>query len=258
MSMLKEQTYVSWTCYLCDDFSSDDSLALLHQASSLDDRIVVISSPSLNRNLGPAVIRNHLLQFSSAPYISFCDIDDLWHPQKLYLQLQFHISHNLQLSVTSYSRFVSNKCGSCRILGSSTPPESLTYQTLLRTNSIPMLCTIINRDCLKVRFPNIKHEDYSLWLRLFSSKTPPRYGCLKLPLAYYRVHSENLTSNKAKMAFWVYAVFRSVGHSRRHSVVMTLIWSVHKIPSIIDGALSIFSSKTYPSQTLMMQLLRER
>ena len=67
---------------------------------------------------------------------------------------------------------------------------------------------VIDRSCCPSVYQNeIKHEDYDMWLRLFSP------GTLSLGardfLVQYRTHGDNFTNNKVKSIFWMIMVQRA-------------------------------------------------
>jgi len=92
----------------------------------LDGRIKLIKAAV---NAGPAAARNLSLEKARGRWIAFLDSDDLWLPQKLERQLQFHYQQNVKISFTEYRRI--NADGS--ITGRLIPvPILLTYRKLLR------------------------------------------------------------------------------------------------------------------------------
>jgi rhamnosyltransferase len=80
------QTHRRWRLLVRDDGSLDDTVERLRAAASEDPRIELVSD-----HLGPlGFTRNffHLLSLSTAPYVMFCDQDDVWFPQKIELTLR--------------------------------------------------------------------------------------------------------------------------------------------------------------------------
>lgn len=78
-----EQDYDDWKLILSDDCSTDDTINILDSYSNrFPDKIIHYKS---GRRFGNAQMHfMHLLeQFHDAPYIMFCDQDDVWHPDKI-------------------------------------------------------------------------------------------------------------------------------------------------------------------------------
>ena len=77
------QDYYDWELVLSDDMSKDDTPAILDRyAAKYPDRITHYRSGLHFGNAQDHFL--HLLrQFPDAPYIMFCDQDDVWHPDKI-------------------------------------------------------------------------------------------------------------------------------------------------------------------------------
>lgn len=246
------QTLSAWQCIMVDDGSSDLGNQLLDKLVAHDDRFILISNTNEKLIAGPAAARNCALELASSKYIAFCDIDDLWHPQKLEKQINFMESNDLQISVSAYARFSANNMP----LNSKSlicPPPQLEYTNLLNQNVIPMLTVIYLRELGDLRFSQVHHEDFLLWLDLFKNKRPIRYACLPKVLAFYRIHSDNTSSNKLVVPLWTYRVFKAHGFSRWRRISSLLKWAISHLRCKILS-MSNKKSTTLPStaQLLMM------
>ena len=71
------QTHTNWEHLLVDDKSSDNSVAIIEEASKKDQRIKLIK---LEENGGPAVARNKAIELAKGRYLAFLDADDTWFP----------------------------------------------------------------------------------------------------------------------------------------------------------------------------------
>ena len=65
-----------------------------------DKRIKLVIN---SKNIGAGMSRNKAIKLSKGKYLAFIDADDLWHPEKLRLQLNFMIKNKLSISHTSYN-----------------------------------------------------------------------------------------------------------------------------------------------------------
>ena len=108
----------------------------------------------------------------------FLGCHDLWHPQKLKRQLELHHRESPLLSVCGYYRFNAADFLSSR---DSNAVQQLNFKTLLAGNTIPLSTVVANRESLLSAggFHPERHEDYGLWLRLFSMKESPNYHCFE-------------------------------------------------------------------------------
>ena len=229
--MLQRQSFTDWRCFLVDDQSTDDGALIAAQSVDGDDRFELLSFYGSKAIPGPAAVRNFALARVTTPLVAFCDVDDLWHPLKLERQLAFHDFHNLDLSVTGYWRF--RDAFDFPIVSSRCPPETLSYRQLFGGNPIPMLSVIVRSDFLKDGMPEMRHEDFALWLDVFRTNPGLRYGCLPEGLAFYRLHSGSITSHRWKMPCWAFAVFRRQGLSPLGLFQAMLLWCSYQLRQLV-------------------------
>ena len=184
---LRSQTAQDWSCIMVDDGSSDGGPALLSDLVADDSRFLLISNTNPKHGHGPASARNCALALVQTEYVAFCDVDDLWHPEKLQRQLKFHLSNQLDLTVSAYARFIDGQLDQPpqRIV---CPPEKLVFRDLFGHNPIPMLTVILSADLARTGFSEVAHEDFFFWLELFKARPSNRYLCLKflLTIVYIR------------------------------------------------------------------------
>jgi len=83
---LLAQTHTHWRLLVRDDGSSDNTDDLLRAATESDSRIRLVSDGL--GNLGFSRNFLHLLSLTTAPYVMFCDQDDVWLPRKIELTLK--------------------------------------------------------------------------------------------------------------------------------------------------------------------------
>ena len=83
---LINQTHKNWHCYIRDDGSSDNTLAILSSYTKLDDRFTIIED--IKSNLGAIPSYCYLISITTESYIATCDQDDVWHSNKLEVSLK--------------------------------------------------------------------------------------------------------------------------------------------------------------------------
>jgi glycosyltransferase involved in cell wall biosynthesis len=197
------QTYQDWEMIIVDDVSPDNSNDIIDEYCKKDSRITLIK---LEKNSGPAVARNKAIEEAKGRYIAFLDADDLWHPEKLEKQINFMNENNLALSYASYYIISEDNVD----LGIFTTKERIDYFDLLKTNSIGCLTAMYDTKLIgKVLMPNIiKKQDYGLWLKILKQIDYAK-GLLE-PLAYYRLVSNSVSSNKVDGIKYIWKIFRDV------------------------------------------------
>jgi teichuronic acid biosynthesis glycosyltransferase TuaG len=189
------QTWTDWEMLIGDDGSTDSTVALVQHYD--DSRIRLLQN---NENLGPAETRNRLMQEACGRYVAFLDTDDSWLPRKLEKQLALLESSGAALACSGYRRCLVDK--SIDII----PPSVITYHDLLKTNHIPMLTAIVDRNITgDFHFEIIGHEDYQLWLNL--TRNGLECHTVQEILAVYDAAApDSVSGNKLRAAQWHWAI----------------------------------------------------
>jgi len=197
------QTYEDWELIIVDDFSSDDTVGIVEAYAELDRRIRLIN---LYENSGAANARNVAIEASRGKYIAFLDSDDIWLPHKLEKQISFMEENGYSFTYSFYQKISS----SGDVLSVVKPPMRVSYEDLLKTNSIGCLTAIYDvEDIGKVMMSSsTRREDYTTWLEILK-KVKYAYAFTEI-LAQYRVHTEQSSSKKIEMAIENWKVYRDV------------------------------------------------
>lgn len=212
------QTFSNWELIIIDDCSIDNTPSLLENLSRRENKIRVIS---LKERVGPSKARNIGIKEARGKYIAFLDSDDLWLPEKLQKQIDFMEKNDLAFTYSSY--YLIDEDGNS--LGEFIVKEIITYKDLLKTNSIGCLTAIYDTEKLgKMYMPDIKHEDYALWLSILR-KIGFTKG-IQEPLAIYRIRSNSVSSNKLKSVSYQWKIYRKV---EKLSFFVSLYYFVHYI-----------------------------
>lgn len=197
------QTYSNWELIIVDDSSTDNSINIIEQYTYNDERIKLIK---LDINNGPAIARNEGIKLAKGRYLTFIDSDDLWDIEFLQKSVDFIFLNKYKFVFSSYRRVNINLV---KILDDYIVPSKVSYRDLLKTNHISCLTAFIDISELgKFYMENVKHEDYTLWLKVLK-KVDFAYG-LKDVMATYRLHDTSRSSNKFKAAAWTWNIFKNV------------------------------------------------
>jgi glycosyltransferase involved in cell wall biosynthesis len=78
------QSYQDFEVLIVDDGSTDDTPRVIEARFGTDRRVRCLRRP----NSGPGPARNHGIRQARGELIAFLDSDDLWHPDKLRLQVE--------------------------------------------------------------------------------------------------------------------------------------------------------------------------
>lgn len=111
------QTFSNIEIVVIDDGSKDQTAAVVHRIAASDSRVRLIQQS----NTGLAGARNRGIRESCGELIAFLDHDDLWHPDKLALQVALLDSHPLAGLASCYSAVIDeeHRCLGWRFGGSA-------------------------------------------------------------------------------------------------------------------------------------------
>ena len=221
-SVLK-QTHERLEMIIVDDASTDNSCLIVEKYIEQDDRIKLIK---LEVNSGPAASRNRAIREARGRYIAFLDSDDLWAPDKLARQIAFMQKCQTPLSFTGYYHISEEDSEITSYIG---VPERVDYEELLKQNTIGCLTAMYDTNVLgKVYMPEIqKRQDFALWLKILK-KTPYAYG-LDEPLAYYRVRTASVSSNRLLASTYNWKMYREVEKLPLHKAIYYFGWYTFRI-----------------------------
>jgi len=187
------QTYTNWEWILIDDCSTDKSWYILNKLSERDSRVKIYKN---TKNLKSGITRNLAIKKAEGDYIAFLDSDDLWHKDKLAIQIPFMKENNYFFSHTSYG-YIDEKGD--KIKSTLHVSIEVSYKQLLKRTEISCLTAIYNANKIG-KFYMSEHankQDYALWLKILKSGVKS-YG-IDQELAYYRQVNNSATSNKYKL-----------------------------------------------------------
>ena len=242
------QDYSSWECFLVDDCSSDNSLALCNHYANQDCRFTVLQQ---SVNSGVAAARNCALSLVNGEYIVFLDADDYWH-DKFLSKAVSALLRNQRFVYAPYKRFLDT---AARPSFSRNVPPSIDFRFLLLNNHLPLFVSLFEASLLKgLRFTSQRPEDYIFWLKLFSrNKGLVATRIPGEPLGFYRVSPSQRSANKFKNIKRVFFVYRDVlVCSFPSSLLRSLAYVIY---SLYDYIFQFFS---FLSRSLTLKLMRVR
>lgn len=198
INSIQAQSYRNWELLVIDDCSTDDSAEIIKRYCERDARIRYLrtaapsGSPALPRNIG--------IDNACGWFIAFLDADDVWLPEKLEKQVAFMTARNCPLSYSYYEKMDWQGNRNERIVRTR---DLTTYGSILKSNSIPCLTSMIRREAVgDTRFKQIPQEDFCFWLDILKKG----YTALNMceVTALYREAPASRSSNKLDMfkGYW--------------------------------------------------------
>ncbi len=186
------QTYKNWELIITDDCSTDNTMEILEAYATKDSRIIIQVN---DQNGGAGVSRNKSIASAKGRYISFCDSDDRWTPDKLEKQLKFMREKNVALCFAPYYSCDERN----QYLGYISAPRRVNLFEMMCDNKMGFLtCTYDTEILGKHTMPKQrKRQDHALLLNLL--KTCHYAYSIPEPLAHYRLHPGNMSGNKISL-----------------------------------------------------------
>lgn len=195
------QSFLNWELIVVDDKSSDSSAALINSLAKKDKRIIPVflevnhGGPGFPRNIGIGVARGK--------YTAFLDADDIWHQQKLELQMTFLEKYDVGMISSEKSSFSDQIPPSIPLKYSELSVRKIVHRQLLLKNFITNSSVMLKSELLKKKKFNegidyVAVEDYLLWLELhrdcFSFSLQ-----IESALCFYRLNALGISQSKVKM-----------------------------------------------------------
>ncbi|MBN2853831.1 MAG: glycosyltransferase family 2 protein [Clostridia bacterium] len=216
------QTYPNFELIICDNHSTDHTYQIISQYVN-HEKIKILSCETK----GVSHARNKCLEHATGQYIAFLDSDDLWYEEKLEKQISFMEKNNIQFCYSLYD-YIDEQSEKIKKKPRKIRSEC-TYHSLLVDNYIGLLTVVMKKETLSdLTFPDVKHEDYVLWLQLVKKNI--KTAGLNEILASYRVSPLSLSGNKRIAARWRYDVYRKTeGLNAFKSVFYFMLYALHGI-----------------------------
>ncbi len=195
------QTYTNWELIVVDDCSADASVTIIRTFLEQDSRIRLIE---LDENSGrPAVPRNVGCAVAAGTYIAFLDADDLWHMQKLELQLGFMKEKNAEFCSVDIVKFREPKdihSYAHALYSVVHSQEDITHRRLIRKNTICNSSVMLTKSLMDqvdfiedIRYKAI--EDYHCWLIIHQFHVHKSPVILE-KLVFYRLANTSISRSK--------------------------------------------------------------
>ena len=219
------QTYTDLEILVVDDGSPDNSALIVEEFCRQDSRIRLIH----NENGGVSSARNRGLEEAEGEFFAPLDADDLWHPDKLRLQVEAFRNAGPEAGLVYCWCSAIDEEGDIlrRDAGMSHTEGDVLLDLIMAgwmpSGSIPLFRTSAIRSIGGYLTSLTRSEDIDLYLRIAERAT---FLAVKQFLVGYRQHSSNTSGDAAGMVQQYERVMRSL-RSRLPEIPAKLIrWSV--------------------------------
>ncbi|MBQ3790361.1 MAG: glycosyltransferase family 2 protein [Lachnospiraceae bacterium] len=242
-----QQSLRDWELILVDDGSQDESVEIIKETAE-ESGIPVYFLPLLERedpfereaskkgtgeiillklreSRGAAGARNVGIHAAAGRYLAFLDADDIWLPEKLFLETSFLHDRNAAFAFTSYEFGDEDAERTGKVVHA---PATLDFKRAL-TRTVIFTSTVMF-DLKKIKkeeilMEHIASEDTATWWRILKSGVTA-YG-LDSVLTIYRRPIGSLSSNKRVAVKRIYNLYRRVaGLSQAQSLRCLIGWAI--------------------------------
>ena len=203
-----EQTYPNWELLLVDDCSNDDSVNIIKEYATKDDRILLLKN---EKNSGAALTRNYGIKEAKGTYLCFLDADDLWEKEKLEKQLKFMKDNRCAFSFTDYEFADSNGIPNGKKVK---VPNTINYKQALKNTTIFTSTVMFDLNKLTkedIYMPDVRRgQDTATWWKVLKI-IDYAYGINEI-YSYYRRNENTLFSNRIKALKRTWNLYRNAEH----------------------------------------------
>ncbi len=195
------QDFTDFEVLVSDDCSTDGTLEVIRRYAQLDPRIRIVDNDVRHGNARDNFFS--LVERASAPYVAFCDQDDLWLPDKLSTAMDR--MHNLEASHGSDTPLLVfsdlavadenlSIVAPSVIAYSGADPKRLSFANLLSQNNAAGCTIVVNRtlyhDTLRLPADMNAVGMHDWWLMLTAAAFG-HIGYVDQPTLLYRQHGSN-------------------------------------------------------------------
>lgn len=199
LDSLERQTFADWELLVRDDGSADKTVKLLLEWQQRHpDKLVYLDVDGVR--LGSTASFSYLVSVSSAPYLMFCDQDDVWFPEKI--EVEYNAArklsevHGEQLPLLVHTDLALVNENKLLMPGSFWAWRDLDVhqqkQDYLLTNTVTGCATLFNRAAADKAFPVPEGVQYhDRWLGLVCAWFGVVHPVSRASL-FYRQHEANV------------------------------------------------------------------
>ncbi|WP_051257862.1 glycosyltransferase family 2 protein [Desulfovibrio cuneatus] len=193
IASVQAQTYPVARIIVVNDGSTDGGPARVEAMAEHDSRITLLSGP----NVGLSGARNKGVLASTGEFVAFLDSDDVWHPEKLQLQMGLLQKSQELAFVHCGVNFIDEHDAPTQGGGEQLPQGQATFDSVrLGTYAVTgsASAVVARREmCIAVGLFDTAFtfggEDADMWVRLAALGA---VACVPVPLVFIRINRQSL------------------------------------------------------------------
>lgn len=207
-----EQTYKNWEVWICDDCSSDNTLAIAKEYENDYDNIHVLFN---ERNYRAGFSRNRCIKACNGYYIAIQDADDVSEKNRLEVLVREIEENHCDFVSSGYYKFDKNGKYENVVPSISSPKKN----DFLYNIPFCHAATLFSKKCLldvggyRVSKETRRGQDYDMFMRLYAAN----YRGINVPDVLYGYRVDNETISRRKLKYRIdeckirYRGFKSLG-----------------------------------------------
>lgn len=205
LDSLLMQEFNDWHLFVRDDGSTDATLKIIYDYVELHPNKITLVNDSLG-NLGTAKSFSSLIQKTTAPYLAFCDQDDVWLPNKLSLQFKKMKEAEKKYSISCpllvhtdlivVDKNLNEIKGSLWEYQKLSPEKMSSVNRLLMQNFVTGCACLINRSLANLSTPIPEKVVMHDWWIALIAQLKGKIINVNEPTIMYRQHGMNDTGAK--------------------------------------------------------------
>lgn len=184
----------NWRLLIHDDGSNDNTIEIIQYFTEKEKKIIHVNDGI--KGLGVVGNFLHLLRFSDADFLMFCDQDDIWLSEKIKIMHEGIKNRNNEIpqAVFSNAYLWSETKGIISNKNTLTYPYKL-EELLFLNSGIQGAASIFNKKTKELMLKPLDHYAMHDHLLVLAATTFGEVDYIDRPLMYYRQHAENVTGN---------------------------------------------------------------
>jgi len=226
-----QQTYQDYELILCDDGSSDGTIAVANRFVSLHpDKIILLRN---EQNMGLNYTLNKCLAHASGEYIARMDGDDICDPTRFQRQVSYLDTHP-EIAIVSSSMIHFDERGTYRISRYQEYPQIIDY---VKKNPFCHAAVMIRAEAYRavggytVDKRMLRAEDVYLWFKLYAAG----YKGYNIPEPLYMMRDDREASRRRKFKYRINSTYARL---KGYQIVgMPLKYYIYAFRPIVVGLL---------------------
>ena len=237
-----DQSYPNLELFVVDDGSTDDTKKVLEEIR--DPRLHYV----YQENQGACAARNHGASLAAGDFVAFHDSDDLWHADKLEIEMQAMLEHKADVVICKQIHILPD--GTTRLTPKRIGEGFLTQTDDLHgigTQTILTRKAVLEKEAFDPAMPRLQDLEW-----LYRVRKHYRIYCVAQGLVDYIVGEDSITTNHEKRYRAILTFLEKHGEARREQPVLCL----HMIKDLLESWQAV--RRTHPEESRKYLLLIRR